>query len=530
MASFLGTQEALHDRVMTMDEVMDELRAVTADDIQVAGRPALPRRGRCAPPSSAPTARRTAWTAGCACHERPAGSGQRPEQPAAPTHGPGPASAAPAPPRQRPRRCRHAACQGPSPPLPPPPRAAAPAGQVPPPGLRPPMPPRPLPPGQSPWMGARSPAGPTPGATARPAPGATPAGPARRTPTRQDAASTRRHAPGRGRPADRPPAAGRRAARHATARPRRSTRRPRPPEPWRPRPLAPAGSVPIRSTVGSPDEALPGPGDDQAAAAERSADARLARLHLRGGLLPLARAALEQMAGAGTLDVTGHGRPGRGSLAQRRPGGRGRRRARPPGVRWRRALAALILAEDLMRTGQAADARRYAEFVLARAGGAARPALRPGAAQPHLAAAPTTAGWRTVLTPPGTGACWSAAARWRRPRRGPGSWSPSSCRSPASTRMPRSSRPRRAAVRRPRLSGPPSTAAVVMSGRLAGEELERVDRSLASGDVRGSRRPPGRAAAPRPGAGACHPVGGRACRGRQAPGRRRPVSHPPRPG
>jgi predicted Zn-dependent peptidase len=39
MASFLGTQEALHDRVMTMDEVMDELRAVTTDDLQVlAGR------------------------------------------------------------------------------------------------------------------------------------------------------------------------------------------------------------------------------------------------------------------------------------------------------------------------------------------------------------------------------------------------------------------------------------------------------------------------------------------------------------
>ncbi len=34
MASFLGTQEALHDRVMTMDEVIEALRAVTADDIQ----------------------------------------------------------------------------------------------------------------------------------------------------------------------------------------------------------------------------------------------------------------------------------------------------------------------------------------------------------------------------------------------------------------------------------------------------------------------------------------------------------------
>ena len=35
MAAFLGSQEALHDRVLTMDEVMAEMRAVTADDIQV---------------------------------------------------------------------------------------------------------------------------------------------------------------------------------------------------------------------------------------------------------------------------------------------------------------------------------------------------------------------------------------------------------------------------------------------------------------------------------------------------------------
>ncbi len=34
MASFLGSQEAMHDRVMTMDEVMEAMRAVTADDIQ----------------------------------------------------------------------------------------------------------------------------------------------------------------------------------------------------------------------------------------------------------------------------------------------------------------------------------------------------------------------------------------------------------------------------------------------------------------------------------------------------------------
>ena len=39
MASFLGVQEALHERVMTMDEVIDALRAVTAADVQaLAGR------------------------------------------------------------------------------------------------------------------------------------------------------------------------------------------------------------------------------------------------------------------------------------------------------------------------------------------------------------------------------------------------------------------------------------------------------------------------------------------------------------
>jgi predicted Zn-dependent peptidase len=39
MASFLGGQEALHDRVMSMDEVIDAIRGVTASEIQeLAGR------------------------------------------------------------------------------------------------------------------------------------------------------------------------------------------------------------------------------------------------------------------------------------------------------------------------------------------------------------------------------------------------------------------------------------------------------------------------------------------------------------
>ena len=39
MASFLGGQEALHQRVMSMDEVIEAIRAVTPADIQdLAGR------------------------------------------------------------------------------------------------------------------------------------------------------------------------------------------------------------------------------------------------------------------------------------------------------------------------------------------------------------------------------------------------------------------------------------------------------------------------------------------------------------
>ena len=61
--------------------------------------------------------------------------------------------------------------------------------------------------------------------------------------------------------------------------------------------------MPISVPVATSDEPLPGPTEDQAAATERSPAARLARVHLRGGLLTLARATLEGMAGAGTLDT-----------------------------------------------------------------------------------------------------------------------------------------------------------------------------------------------------------------------------------
>lgn len=104
-------------------------------------------------------------------------------------------------------------------------------------------------------------------------------------------------------------------------------------------------------------------------AVERSVDARLARLHLRGGLVALARAELEQMAGAGTLDVSALA-----DLAE---------------VRWRNGdlmgaaqaasahleaggeepMAMVISAEALDHDGHLLDARALAARVLERVDG-----------------------------------------------------------------------------------------------------------------------------------------------------------------
>lgn len=106
-----------------------------------------------------------------------------------------------------------------------------------------------------------------------------------------------------------------------------------------------------------------------AAPAERTVDARLARLHLRGGLLALARAELEQMAGAGTLDL--------GAMADLAE------------VRWRNGdlmgaaeaasahleaggeepIALLVCAEALDHAGHLLDARALAAQALERVGG-----------------------------------------------------------------------------------------------------------------------------------------------------------------
>ncbi len=105
-----------------------------------------------------------------------------------------------------------------------------------------------------------------------------------------------------------------------------------------------------------------------APAPTRTADARLSRLHLRGGLLTLARAELEQMAGAGSLD-----REALADLAE---------------ARWRSGdlegaaeaadvhlatggdepIAHVIVAEEAEREGRILDARQRATLVQQRVG------------------------------------------------------------------------------------------------------------------------------------------------------------------
>jgi len=231
--------------------------------------------------------------------------------------------------------------------------------------------------------------------------------------------------------------------------------------------------------VATSDAPLPGPTDDQAAAAERSADARLARVHLRGGLLSLARATLEGMAGSGALD-----RDAMADLAE---------------VRWRSAdlegaaeaarahqasggsepLAALIIAEDMVRSGREADANPIAGGLYERVGGAVdvlfalepRSEIWPPADEGWMAAGAAEPGHWGLLVG-GSEVAGPSDTTWR--------LSPI-VQPVSSTTTPVIAPAGRGAVGHP--GGATSTGAVLMSGRAAGQELEMVDRAMAAGDI-----------------------------------------------
>ena len=237
------------------------------------------------------------------------------------------------------------------------------------------------------------------------------------------------------------------------------------------------GSVPIKAPAATSSAQPPGPTDDQATAAARSAAGRLARVHLRGGLLTLARATLEGMAGAGTLD-----REAMADLAE---------------VRWRSGdlegaadaarahqasggsepMVALIIAEDLAHAGQATDGQGVARSVQQRVGGAIdilfalepRSPIWPQADDGWMATGSAEPGHWGLLVG-GSEVAAPTAQTWQLvPIVQP-------------TPEPMVSFPAgRGGLGQP--GGPTSVRGEVISGRMAGEELEAVDRDLAAGET-----------------------------------------------
>jgi hypothetical protein len=209
----------------------------------------------------------------------------------------------------------------------------------------------------------------------------------------------------------------------------------------------------------------------------RSADARLARVHLRGGLLALARATLERMAGAGTLD-----RDAMADLAE---------------VRWRSGdlegaadaarahqasggdepLAALIIAEDLAAAGSLEEAERVARAVHERTAGALDVLF---AMEPRAPIWPDAdEGWMDVDAPaPGRWGLLVGGSEVAAPS--PETWQLAPIAITVREQITLAPLGR-GGIGQP--GGGTTTSAVVVSGRRAGEELEEVDRSLASGDL-----------------------------------------------
>ena len=78
VASWIGGQEALHDRVLTLDEALEAVMAVEADARPGAGRPAVPRRRAAAGRGRAGSAPARAGVArsGCRADRGPPGRGR----------------------------------------------------------------------------------------------------------------------------------------------------------------------------------------------------------------------------------------------------------------------------------------------------------------------------------------------------------------------------------------------------------------------------------------------------------------------
>jgi hypothetical protein len=141
--------------------------------------------------------------------------------------------------------------------------------------------------------------------------------------------------------------------------------------------LSTAETQPMMRSDDDPVERLPAPEPvrrnrparpNPAEARPRTANARLSRLHLRGGLLTLARAELEQMAGTGSLD-----REALVDLAEARwrsgdLDGAAEAAEAHLAIGGDEPMALLIVAEEAERRGRILDARQRATLVQQRVG------------------------------------------------------------------------------------------------------------------------------------------------------------------
>jgi hypothetical protein len=233
--------------------------------------------------------------------------------------------------------------------------------------------------------------------------------------------------------------------------------------------LSAVASVPV--AVAAPDVAL------------RSADARLARIHLRGGLIPLARAALEQMAGAGTLD-----REAFADLAE---------------VRWRSGdlegaaeaghahlgtggdepTVHLVLAEEHARRGRMAEAQGHAAAVWVRVGpaidlffaGERRAPIWPPPEEGWMDSRAATPG-RWGLLVGGAEIATAGVTTWAAVPIAHAGLVPAAVgrTTTASTLVPPELAPQPT-------TGPSSMTEALVTGRAAGEELDVAERAVADG-------------------------------------------------
>lgn len=207
----------------------------------------------------------------------------------------------------------------------------------------------------------------------------------------------------------------------------------------------------------------------------RAVDGRLARVHLRGGLLTLARASLEQMAGVGALD-----REALADLAEARWRSGDLEGAAEAAVAHLDAggdepIAHLIVAEESDRQGSIVDARRHAAVVRERVGAGLE---RLFAGEVRSTAWPMeTPDWMDDgATAPGRWGLLAGGREVADPE--PGRWRlvpPPSSGAPAP--RPRSPLPAAAA------SATQSTLDQLALGRAAGQELDAAEQELALGLV-----------------------------------------------